>query len=518
MITHNVTPTIVTYNGVYSALASSGSTDLLVATFQDMKRNYNRIVQPNYITYFHVTRCICKVNQEEERLAYLWRVYALMDSHDRQVAIGGRLLEAMIQTYGALGHFDEAKQVYESISGISNAECLRAVLFACSVAEPPEWEIALSLLHTSDILDGAGPGLIEPGALCNAMLACSKAGEWEESLQLLRLYGERSEISILAVNSLIAACGRAGRPDMSMEILYEIEGWGMKLDSRSYRIAIIACNQAEHSYRRTLPQRQQNTQSNRTQNKHAVKGKIGFEWWECAISLLRRMQENGLQPDTPTLSSVISACEAAGEWQRALFILQSAMNHDASAALNVYCFNAAIAACEKGGAWVEALEIYEKMKEQGGSELRPNLVTISSLILALDNAGQKEFAVNIYREGIRKQFIQSPWRTTKDTISEEPILALDLHSYTAAMTRAALRNHMNTLLRQGKIDVGSDLIIIVGQGHHSMDGRPVLKDAVLSLFETEFGIVGLVDERNLGRVTIPASHLQQHVSRNRWQF
>jgi pentatricopeptide repeat domain-containing protein 1 len=259
--------------------------------------------------------------------------------------------------------------------------------------------------------------------------------------------------------------------------------------------------------------------------------KSGFEWWECALSLLRRMKENGLQPDTPTLSSTISACEAAGQWQWALYILQSAMNDDASVALNVYCFNAAISACEKGGAWVEALEIYEKMKEHTGNALRPNLVTVSSLILALDNAAQKEFAVNVYREGLRKRYIESPWRTTKDSNSNnatESIIAMDLHSYSAAMARAAIRNHMNTILSRPWKGVMTnmdtmtysatitDWIIIVGQGYHSVDGRPILKDTVLNLFQIEYGIDAIVDDHNFGRVKIPSQSLQQWISKRRW--
>jgi pentatricopeptide repeat protein len=531
MIECNTTPTIVSYNGVFSALASSGNVEMILQTFQDMKRLYSHNILPNFMTYFHIARCLQKIKEDEERLAYLWRVYALMDSRDRQVKVGGHLLESLIQTYGALEHFDEAMGVFDSITGLSNSACLRAILFACSAAEPPEWEMALSLLHASDIVeDGVGPGLVEPGALCNAMLACSKAGEWEESLQLMRLYGEQSGLSIVAVNSLIAACGRAGRPDMSMEILYEVEGRGMKLDARSYRSTIIACNQAEHVYRRSL---QLERQSSLKSYKRTAQTKNGFEWWECAISLLRRMKESGLQPDTPTLSSTISACEAAGQWQRALHILQSAMNDDASVALNVYCFNAAISACEKGGAWVEALEIYEKMKAQGGSELRPNLVTVSSLVLALDVAAQKEFAVNVYREGLRKRYIQTPWRMTKDSssITNEPIMAMDLHTYSAAMARAAIRHHMNTLLsRPGKVmmtnmetittttnsTIISDWIIIVGQGYHSIDGRPVLKDTVLNVLQTEYGIAAIVDDRNLGRVIIPANSIQQFISKRRW--
>lgn len=500
----------MSYNGVIAALSACWRAEDAVSVFRGMRKEHPNLVA-DFATFNYLNGVIRKVRGDEEKLALLWRVYAMMGPRERQVNVGGRVIEALILAYGALGHFEEAMSVFESIKGPADAECLRAILVACNLADPPEWETALSLLHSSDIVEGGeGPALVEPGALCSAMLACSKADKWEESLQLLRLYGGNNA-SIVAVNSLIASCGRAGRADMAMEVLYEMEQKGLKPDERSYRSAIIACNQAEHEQRRLL----------RRQSRPV---KDGFEWWECAVSLLRRMKENGLKPDTPTMSSAISACEAAGQWQLALGILQSAMDEevgdDDSHVLNLYCFNAALAACEKGGAWVEALEIYEKMKEQGGQELRPNIVTLSSLILALDAAGQKELAVSMYEEGLLRKFIKSPWRFTGDSVSGEKINALDLHSYSAAMARAAIRSHMESLLSKKGSDspqlTAQDLTIIVGKGLRSEE-VPVLKKAVYSLLESEFGITALVDDQNAGRLLIPTESLRRFVATRSWR-
>ncbi len=177
------------------------------------------------------------------------------------------------------------------------------------------------------------------------MLACSKANAWEESLELLRNFGS-NETSIVAFNSLIGACGRGRRPDMAMEILNDMEdSYGVRPDSRSYRNAIIACNQAEHEKRR------EERRKKKKRSKEDAPTPT-FEWWECAVSLLRRMQEHGLRADTQTFSSAISACEAAGQWQRALGILQSMLDadeeghEDESSVLNQYGFNAVISACE----------------------------------------------------------------------------------------------------------------------------------------------------------------------------
>lgn len=495
-------PTIVSYNGAIAALAFSGNAEAAVALYHEIMSEHPDL-SPNFATFHHLAMAIRKVQGAEEKLALLWRVYYKMGSEQRRAAVGGRIIEALISTYGVLGHFEEAMKVYESITGPSDAECLRAILFACSQSHPPEWKTALSLLHSSDIVEGGkGTTLVEPGALCNTMLACSKADQWEESLQLLRLYGDKNA-SVVAMNSLIAACGRGGRADLSVEMLNKMEDFGLEPDELSFRNAIIACNQAEHVQRRVT------LQENQSDDNH--EGLFG--WWECAVSLLRRMKERGLAPDKQTLSSAISACESASEWQLALNILQQAMDEDND--LNLFCFNAALAACEKGGAWVEALEIYERLIAQGGEALRPNIVTISTLVLALDKAGQKEMAVSKYREGIHEKFLMSPWHQTKDSTTGESMWALDLHTFSSAMARAAIRSHLDSLLARTteKRLPDNDWTIIVGKGLRSED-VPVLKSTVQTLLEIEFGIQWEILRENEGRLIVRKEILQDFVTRN----
>jgi Smr domain len=117
--------------------------------------------------------------------------------------------------------------------------------------------------------------------------------------------------------------------------------------------------------------------------------------------------------------------------------------------------------------------------------------------------------------------MNSPWRFTKESVSGEPIEALDLHSYSAAMARAAIRNYMNsilvkpTLLESSPTKLIPDWTIIVGQGWHSSRDGPVLKDTVLNLLDLEYGIQAVVDDRNLGRVRISADVLRHFVTQRR---
>ena len=260
----------------------------------------------------------------------------------------------------------------------------------------------------------------------------------KEANKLLELYGvngKKSVVTVDAINSVIAAAGRCGRPDIAIRLLNEMNHrYFLRPNERSFRSAIIACNQAEHEKRRQrnkLAMLQMNCVDNN--NLESVKimettsqlngDHFSFQWWEAALSLFRRMKENDLKPSIQTYSSVIAACEAAGQWQRAIGILRSMTNNEVSTCKpNLYCYNAALAACEKGNAWLEAVELYERMKVEGGS-VQPNFISMNSLLIALDKGEQRELAESIYREALREKIL-SPWKYTFDPKLDESVLAL----------------------------------------------------------------------------------------------
>jgi pentatricopeptide repeat domain-containing protein 1 len=483
----------------------------------------------------------------------LEHVLTLMSPSDMRASVGGAILEALIRQYGAGGKYTEARRVFDQIQGPTDAYCLRAMLYACSAGEPPRWEDALSILHTSDIVDGTrGPAKgVDAKALSYAMLACAKADQWEEALNLAELYGRACYSTskqtansnggaltlVPAFNALIAACGRCGQPGVALRVLNDMETmFGVAPDENTYRKAIIACNQAEHDKRRRQ-RRGLDTKDD----------EIVLQWWECSLSLLRRMKESRLFVDPQTYSSVISACEAAGQWQRALGVLHSMIKSgnqtvdDDYSRLNLYCFNAAISACEKGGAWVEALELYYRMKDKGDA-VTPNFVTLSSLLVALDKAGQKELAQSTYEDGIRDGVVM-PWKMTRKSASGQMIRAMvswdcistlkqrvthcddffielndqDLHQYSAAMANAAIRSVMESLLSSKPAhDMTHELVIIVGKGKGSED-KPVLLPTVQNLLRREYEIAGKVDVANAGRFVIASEGLKSFAKRKQWR-
>lgn len=488
-------PNVVSYNGVIAAYAKKGMALQACQIYDEIKEIG---LASTRTTFIQLALCIEKRQDVEERIIMLENIFKKVDMNDEWKS-ACPIVESLINAYGSRGRYHDALNVFNRIEGHTDTRCLRAITSLCTSMTPPPWEDAISIIHSSDIVDDESACRVDQVALGHVMLACSKAGKWEESLQLFRFYGSYNT-PLAAVNSLIACCGRIGRTDMAIEILNEMEAYGVKPNSRTYRNVIIACNQAEHEQRREV-----------ATIFHEEKA---FQWWECAMSLLRRMKEEGLQPDIQTYSSVISACEAASKWQRALSVLQSMMNDSyTEESLNLYCFNAAIAACAKGGAWVEAVDLFERMKQKGGSSLRPTIVTYGSLIEAVDTAGQKELAMSLYDEALRKRIVQ-PWRTTRSNTGDH-VIALDFHHFTTAMSRAAIRSYMDTIMSgQQQVPV-KDLIIVVGKGLRS-SGEPVLMKAVTTVLLDEYGILATIDLGNTGRIVVPSEHVRAMLKKNSW--
>ena len=498
-------PNGVCYDGVISALSKHGLHREALYLYYEMTSKGLAATRKTY----QRLACVIEYSRDPElsrpkKIALLAGLISKLPVKDRNVRVGGPLFESIIRNHenatDPKNSYQSARMAFDSIIGPVDDACLSAMLRVCSTAEPVRWNEALLLIHSSDIVSEASrPGFVSSRALSLAVIACAKADQYEEALNLIELYGKRyaneesiaywgESVSAKAMNAVISACGRRSRPDVAVRILNDMKTMcGVEPEEASYRLAIIACNQAEHrgKYRSLIT--------------------IGPElkWWECALSLLRRMKEDGLKPSMQTISSVVSACEAAGEWQRALGVLQSIfpllgegeMDQMGIPELpNLYCINAAIAACEKGGAWVEALQLYENLRSTPNSEhaVRPNFITVNSLLIALERAQQNELAGSIYIDAVKEKTV-SPWRHRYDNdgvlrrmmVSERELRLFffllsfflmrlrssqDLHKFSVPMAKIAVRSFIeNDLISQRRKLDNCDVVFIVGKGKRSED-------------------------------------------------
>jgi len=505
-------PNTICYDGVMSALGKQGMIEEAMKVFYEMK-NDNIPLSRN--TFQGLATAASRSSVEMEVLLNnLRKLLTMLSEDEKRVELCGSIYNFLILGYGSIGKVEDALYIFDSIRQ-TNSQCLSAILYVCSTSHPARWEDAITIIHSSDIVVGAqGPGKIEAMALTYAIIACSKENEGDEALNLLELYGmannsETPRVKVDAINSVIAAAGRSGRPDIAVKTLNEMSTkFGLSPNERTYRSAIVSCNQAEHEKKR---QRDRSAMSSNLNYEEP----LSFEYWEVALSLLRRMREDDIHPSTQTYTSVISSCEAAGQWQRALGILRS-MTQNQMHKPNLFCFNAALAACEKGNAWLEAVELYERMKAEGGA-VRPNFISLNSLLISLEKGEQRELAESIYKEALLRKIVK-PWKMTLDSVGSEHIKAMDLHQFSRPMAKIAVRNVIDSLLLKVPThDATNDLIIIIGKGHGSEDRKAKLMPVVRDMLTDEYDIESNIEKSNVGRIRVKSEVLMQFVQRRSWK-
>ena len=95
-----------------------------------------------------------------------------------------------------------------------------------------------------------------------------------------------------------------------------------------------------------------------------------------------------VQRNNGSIHSLLNECQASGEWQRALNILDDGM---ASGVLNersAIVSHGMVANClEKAGRWRETIDLLEQMRHNG---LEPSAFEYNAVLRAITNAGAKQ--------------------------------------------------------------------------------------------------------------------------------
>lgn len=208
-----------------------------------------------------------------------------------------------------------------------------AVMASCS--ETGEWRTVIALLRKT--LDArTGPDKFSYAA---AIGACKEASKWNVVLLLLDCMGVvRVSSDIPTCNAAISTCH-----PIALRVLQAMLDTGLAPDVISYNAAISACE----------------TQSD----------------WVTAGSLLRELQDRGLQINAVTCSATVGILGKAGCWRKALD-LQSCFKSLAS----VISCSALATSCERRCCWKKAFDVISSYMPSIG--LRQSLFSHGVLLSA----------------------------------------------------------------------------------------------------------------------------------------
>ncbi|CAJ1445510.1 unnamed protein product, partial [Effrenium voratum] len=110
--------------------------------------------------------------------------------------------------------------------------------------------------------------------------------------------------------------------------------------------------------------------------------------WSQAVALLYQFSQLA---DVKSCSAAMSACEAAGEWQAALALLEGTKGQ---VALDVVCFGSLISACEKGRRWELAIHALTWMDD---FRLSPDQICLNAAVSACQKAAMWQQALDVLR-------------------------------------------------------------------------------------------------------------------------
>jgi len=269
---------------------------------------------------------------------------------------------------------------------------------------------------------------------------------------------------------MISACEKGGQWQKAFELFDELQRRGLEPEIITYNAMISNCEKGGQ--------------------------------WEKALELFDELQQRGLKPDVITYNALISACEndGGGQWEQAFELFGDLKRRGLEP--TVITYNAMISACEKGGQWDKALELFEELQQRG---LEPTLVTYDAMISASETTGHLKEACLMFLEAYERQYY--PQLLTRGL--------LDLHDLSAAVARTAVRAALEDLLRspdERKIHLlpsRRDFGIITGRGNRSVDGEPIVRQAILALLREEYAQLHCVEApENPGRLVLSGRSLR----------
>ncbi|CAE7209638.1 Afg1l [Symbiodinium necroappetens] len=251
---------------------------------------------------------------------------------------------------------------------------------ACALVT--EWERALLLLRS---MRHRGP---KPSArsYSAALDALARGAEWARGLQLLSEMNRRVAPDLVAVTSVIVACGAATRWTVALQLFErasaEFHGGDVVLlgataaaCGRGHQwqasLAFLACGSAARLLNATL-------------FGACLAACANSSVWVQAADLLQGMSRTAIAPGEAGLASAASAFSSAELWQQALDVLSRAEPQTGA------WWGTAIAAAARGFQWEQALELYARMQERS---ISPNEACSSAVQTACVRASRWEVSL-----------------------------------------------------------------------------------------------------------------------------
>ncbi|CAJ1431699.1 unnamed protein product [Effrenium voratum] len=224
-----------------------------------------------------------------------------------------------------------------------------------------EWRRALQLAESSPFPSASAPSEA-PWPWQLAMLDEMRAGAGQElgparrsafAKSWRRAVASLQGETTVGFNAALAACRQRGKWQAGLQLFNAMRCVALEPSDITFLTAISICEAAPHI----------------------------SDQWPTALEFLSFRTERFGTADSGAFNSAINACEKAGQWQAALWLLASM---EAARLADEISYNAGISACSKGSQWETALALLATMPYV---EIQPTVITLNSATTACEKAG-----------------------------------------------------------------------------------------------------------------------------------
>jgi pentatricopeptide repeat protein len=232
------------------------------------------------------------------------------------------------------------------------------------------WRRALGLLYEFELEASSGPySGMPPLAYAAAIHICGQGGEWALAIELLESMGKppRPPPTVRCFEAALEACSWNRQGAAALKLLETMhpprQVGASSAGNPAATVTGSGARVALHPSVRCL---------NLAMTACTRQGS-----WADALTLFDAFPRFGhLVPTEVSYGAAATACEAGGQWERAIALLgsmEAAVAADAAAvAPNQFIYTSVILACGRAKQWVPALEVFDRM--QRVSKVKPGVV------------------------------------------------------------------------------------------------------------------------------------------------
>ena len=195
--------------------------------------------------------------------------------------------------------------------------------------------------------------------LNSALSAFGNAGQWQVSLETLRLYPSL-EPDVVSFNACLNACENGKVSSAALDLLEHMEILNISPSIVSMNSAISACEKTTA--------------------------------WQTALGLLADLPGYALLPDPITYNASISACAAGYKWQHAALLFYTM---EVSSLSDEISFAALIAACSNASQLNSSMKLLQCLESH--RSLKPSRLIYNSCLHACEKVGNWKLALHLLR-------------------------------------------------------------------------------------------------------------------------